>query len=494
MTEAKVQGQRVFQQPLFVSVDINKLVPKNHLLRRVNKEIDFSFIYELTAPFYCLNNGRPSLDPELFLRMTVISYLYNVASDRQLCDEIGYNLAYRWFCKLSLADTVPDHCTLTVTRDRFGEETFRKIFQRVVQLCIDKGLVDGTSVMTDSMLIMANASMDSMVPKEGQIFNVRRQKELTGKRKLANETHVSTTDPEATLAVKPNSPRGLKYKAHTTIDTESRVIVDCHVTTGATHDSSPYISRLDEIKRDFPEITVAEAVADRAYGAGAVLESLEERGIESFIPLFHCDTGLVSEKTGATYDSKNDCFVCLGGKSLYPGKVLGGTHKRYSMSDKNCIGCQLQAICKAKRRIGSRYINRSIYQRQFDEVLKKKESPKFKRLMRERLWKIEGINSEAKLLHGLNRVRYRSRWKAQVQAFMTAMVQNIKRLINFADGRFSPAMAEVLVLFSSVLAVIFAFWSRNSSHYIDFPLNLRLGRSNLRMPKRQHGFLKNQAL
>ncbi|MBI2602862.1 MAG: transposase [Deltaproteobacteria bacterium] len=116
-----MQGQRVFQQPLFVTVDINKLVPKNHLLRRVNRKIDFSFIYELTAPFYCSNNGRPSLDPELFLRMTVISYLYNVASDRQLCDEIGYNLAYRWFCKLSLADTVPDHCTLTVTRSRFDE-------------------------------------------------------------------------------------------------------------------------------------------------------------------------------------------------------------------------------------------------------------------------------------------------------------------------------------------------------------------------------------
>ena len=135
-------GRQEYQPKLFSIVDIDSLIPQNHLLRKIDKTIDLSFIREITSHLYCDNNGRPSIDPELFFRICLIIYFYNIESDRQACEEIQYNLAYRWFCRLSLEDKVPDHSSLTRIRDRLGEETFKKVFDKIVKICIDKKLAD----------------------------------------------------------------------------------------------------------------------------------------------------------------------------------------------------------------------------------------------------------------------------------------------------------------------------------------------------------------
>lgn len=149
-------------------MDINSLVPQNHLLRKIDKCLDLNFVRELTEPLYCKDNGRPSIDPELFVRMLLIQYFYKIASDRQLCDEIGFNLAYRWFCRLTINDNIPHHSSLSRIRDRFGEEAFKSIFEKVVELCISQGLVkkDDVSIMVDGSLIRANASLDSLKLKD----------------------------------------------------------------------------------------------------------------------------------------------------------------------------------------------------------------------------------------------------------------------------------------------------------------------------------------
>lgn len=128
-----MQGQQQYQHQLFHYFDIELLIPNNHLLRKIDKHVNLHFISELTEPFYCLSNGRPSIAPELFFRMIIISYLYGIESDRQLCEEIQFNLAYRWFCKLNLEDKVPDHSSLTRIRDRFGLEVFN-IFGTVAKI------------------------------------------------------------------------------------------------------------------------------------------------------------------------------------------------------------------------------------------------------------------------------------------------------------------------------------------------------------------------
>ena len=118
-----MQGHQEYQEKLFSSINLVSMFPKSHLLMKIDKFLDFSFIHELTQEKYCKNNGRPSIDPEVFFRMQIIGYLYGIKSDRQLCEQIHLNIAFRWFCKFNLEDQVPDHSSLTRIRDRLGEET-----------------------------------------------------------------------------------------------------------------------------------------------------------------------------------------------------------------------------------------------------------------------------------------------------------------------------------------------------------------------------------
>ncbi len=138
-----MQGKHHYQPELFSQIDYQNLIPKSHLLRKTDQVLDLTFLRVLTSSFYSSEQGRPSIDPEIFVRMILLEFLYNIDSDRQLCEEVGYNLAYRWFCELSLTDRVPDHSSITRIRDRLGEETYRKIFLKIVDQCKAAGLVKG---------------------------------------------------------------------------------------------------------------------------------------------------------------------------------------------------------------------------------------------------------------------------------------------------------------------------------------------------------------
>ena len=157
-----MQGKHHYQPELFSTFNIEELIPKNHLLRKIDGILDLSFVRELTESFYSKNFGRPSIDPEVFVRMVLLEYFYDVPSDRQLCEELRYNLAYRWFCRFSMQDSIPDHSSMTRIRDRLGEETFKKIFYQVVELCRKNGLIKGERLMADGSMIYANASLYNM--------------------------------------------------------------------------------------------------------------------------------------------------------------------------------------------------------------------------------------------------------------------------------------------------------------------------------------------
>lgn len=115
-----MQGHQSYQPQLFTVFNMESLIPKDHLLREIDQKIDFEFVRDMTADLYCQNNGRPSIDPVLFIRICLLTHLYSIPSDRQVCEEIRYNLCYRWFCRLSLDDSTPDHSSLTRIRDRLG--------------------------------------------------------------------------------------------------------------------------------------------------------------------------------------------------------------------------------------------------------------------------------------------------------------------------------------------------------------------------------------
>jgi transposase len=210
-----MQGLHVFDPRAVVAVDLESLVHQDHLLRKVDRVLETSFIRKLTAACYASGVGRPSIDPEVFFRMLLVAYLYDIKSDRQLCEDVHHNFAYRWFCRLSLPDSVPDHSSFSRLRDRYGEDIFETIFRRIVELCQKRGLVGSQCrVMTDATLIAAAAALNSLVLNEPgpsgheteALPESRKPLDSRIARKLSNQTHHSCTDPDATLAEKKGSP------------------------------------------------------------------------------------------------------------------------------------------------------------------------------------------------------------------------------------------------------------------------------------------------
>jgi transposase len=158
-----------------------------------------SFLRDATAVCYASGLGRPSIDPEVFFRMLLVVYLYDITSDRRLCDEVRFNLAYRWFCRLSLKDDVPDHSSFSRIRDRYGEEIFETVFRRIVELCKEKGLVaEECRVMTDATLITADASLNSLIHNDAkeadkEAITQRRNhglRDSSSARRVTNQTHI----------------------------------------------------------------------------------------------------------------------------------------------------------------------------------------------------------------------------------------------------------------------------------------------------------------
>lgn len=277
-----MQGRQHFQPQQPIATDLDALIPASHRLRKINNRVDFSFIHELTRSCYSLNNGRPSVDPEIFFRMQLIAYFYNIHSDRQLCQEIHYNLAYRWFCHINLDEKIPHHSSLTRIRDKLGIEIFKQFFVHLIKQCQIAGLIKSKAVMTDGTLFEANASLNSLVerevnekPSENKDVMAMPRRKRTGSeppptRKISNKTHISKTDPDASLAFKKGTARALKYKAHFSIDKESRVILAAKITTGATHESQVYMTQINEIENELA-LTLNEAIADKAYGSGEII-------------------------------------------------------------------------------------------------------------------------------------------------------------------------------------------------------------------------------
>ena len=165
-----MQGRQAVHPQAIATIDLESFVAPDHFLRRVDRVLDLSFVHDLTAERYAPGRGRPSIDPEVFFRIQLVAYFYGIKSDRQLCEDIRYNLAYRWFCRLPLDDDVPDHSSLTRIRDRLGEEIFAQAFQRIVQQCRRTKLVhQDCRVMTDATLIAADAALDSLVHHDPEV-------------------------------------------------------------------------------------------------------------------------------------------------------------------------------------------------------------------------------------------------------------------------------------------------------------------------------------
>src|SRR5271163_4710354 len=435
-----MQGLHVFDAQATTVIDLESFVHHDHFLRKVDRVLESAFVRDLTAACYAAGRGRPSIDPEVYFRMLLVAFLYDIRSDRQLCEDVYYNLAYRWFCRLSLHDSVPDHSSLSRIRDRYGEDIFEAFFHRIVEICRKQGLVaPRCRVMTDATLIAADAALDSLVHNDPERARLEAES-LQGRtkaidppptRRISNQTHRSRTDPDATLAQKRGSPQQLKYKVHQSAEAESRVILDTHVTTGARHDNQPYLEQLQRIEERH-RIAIHEVTADRGYGSAHIIRTLQEQGKRTFIPLWSGRVGNSKYLKGSlVYQKDHDRFRCPAGKYLTPTPAITENHKRYVSLSSDCQACAQASTCPARTSGSSpqRFVLRNLDQDLFEEVQARMRDPAFRRKRSERMWKSEGLFAEAKRNHCLARAKYRGRSKVQIQPYLCAIAQNLKRLL-----------------------------------------------------------------
>jgi len=255
-----MKRQPRFEAKFYYDLSLERLVPEDHLLRQIDRAVDFSFIRSLCRPFYS-HTGRPSVDPVVLFKMLLIGYLYGITSERRLARELSLNLAYRWFLGYDFDHTTPDHSVLSKARARFGPEVFEGFFRRSIDLCREAGLLEEGPVYVDSTLIQASAAIDSLVRRDELVQPplsvteyVRRlyeenepprdeeppdKSEGSGSGPLPrpNQELESKTDPEATLVNRPEFGRHLAYKAHVAVaGRRGQVITAAVATTGAEAD------------------------------------------------------------------------------------------------------------------------------------------------------------------------------------------------------------------------------------------------------------------
>src|SRR5277367_1992158 len=157
--------RRVMQEALFYGFSLDRRVPDNHLLRKIDRFVDLSEVRAHLGPYYS-DVGRPSIDPELMIRMLIVGYCFGIRSERRLCEEVHLNLAYRWFCRLGIEDAVPEHSTFSKNRHgRFRDsDAFRHVFETVLRRCINEGLVGGEGFAIDASVIKADAARAGGIP------------------------------------------------------------------------------------------------------------------------------------------------------------------------------------------------------------------------------------------------------------------------------------------------------------------------------------------
>jgi len=435
-------------------VSIEELVPKDHLLRKIDKVIDFGFIRERVKDLYCADNGRPAIDPVVLFKMLFIGYLYGTRSERQLVRDIQVNVAYRWFLGFGLTDKIPDASTISQNRRRrFSESTiYQEIFDEMVLQAIRRKMVDGTTLYTDSTHLKANANKHKFevqdVQKSTRDYletleeDVTRDREAHGKKPLKEkeatpeikETKVSTTDPESGYMVREGKPEGFFYLDHRTVDSRYSIITDTFVTPGNVHDSIPYLSRLDRQRERFG-FDVAAVGLDAGYFTAGICKGLEDRDIYGAIAYRRPNhiKGYL-RKSDYTYDSATDCYLCPEGCTLDYRTTDRNGYRHYASDPARCRNCPLLSKCTKSANF-TKVVTRHIWQEHKDTVNSHRYTDEGKKIYKRRKETVERSFADSKQLHGHRYARLRGIGKVFEQCLLCAAVQNMKKIALVVDRK-----------------------------------------------------------
>jgi len=492
-----MQGRKDFTPKLFYELSLDGLVPKEDFYRKVNEYLDLHFLYKATEKYYG-SEGQQSIDPVVFFKILLVGYLNNINSDRALLRYCSDSLSVRLFLGYDLDEQLPWHSTISRTRQLFGEEVFLSLFQKVLSMCVQKGMVRGKRQCVDSAFIKANASMDSLVEKEVledasayvseleensefKVTSTRKKlverhhnwkkeayKKMPGNVKstrldedgeeirpkyLSNHTHYSPTDPDAKISTKPGKPRQLNYAGQLAVDDAHHVITGACASTAGSKDSAIFSEIMNQTIENLAknDIETEEVLADAGYSSGESLQYCEDKNLDAWIPNFG---QYKPEREGFVFNEKENRYECIkeGGNKAYLSfkRILtdskGYQKKSYRSSEKDCGKCPLRAACCGKV-TKFKKIEDSIHKPLYDKMHEKLTQNKayHRRLVKRRSSTVEPVLGTLINHHNMRRINSRGMPQANKHIMMAALTYNLKKYLRFIVKKPS-VLAQVVSL------------------------------------------------
>jgi transposase len=482
-----MQGRKDIQPKMMYQVNINDLVAHDNFYRNLSKTLDLHFLYPATASYYG-TVGQESIDPVVFFKICLVGYLNNIPSDRKLIEFCSNCLDVRWYLKYDIDEPLPWHSTISRTRQLFGEEVFLMLFQKILSLCVQKGMVKGKRQAIDSAYMKANASMDSLLEKEvvddvadyatelnegsdykvtasrkkaverhhawkaeeykgmpGHVDNPKQEDEnghLIRPKYLSNHTHYSPTDPDAKISTKPGKARQLNYSGQIAVDDAHHVITGACASSAGNKDSQNLAEILSQTITNLAanEITIEQIAADAGYSSGEALAFCEQNQIDAYIPNFG---HYKSERTGFEYMLVGNYYECIkeggnGAKLLYKGiktDSKGYQKKSYRSSESDCKNCPLRvACCGAVTKF--KKLEESIDKPYYDRMHQKLNlNPSYaKAISKIRSKTVEPVLGTLINFINMRRVNTRGMTSATKHVLMSALTYNLKKLMKFTQN------------------------------------------------------------
>ena len=476
-------------QPLPEHISLEDLVPEDNFYRRLQEKLDLSFVRELVEDLYAAS-GRPSVDPEVFFRLQLVMFYEGIRSERELMRIVSDRLSVRWYVGYDLHEPLPDHSSLTRIRDRFGLSVFREFFERIVELCIEAGLVWGEELYFDATKVDANASLDSIAPRFhveehlDEVFTVeeslnaeqeedkvstaseRGESPMTvlyelpsvGDNALAEENAAredwisrdgrqrrerkgmwyrrkadflaSKTDPDSSPMKRRDSKGShLGYYTHYVVDGgKARIILGALVTPFEVTENQPMLDLLWRTSFRW-KIAPGQVTGDTAYGTTENIAAVERAGIRAYVPLTGAGKARpYFSKEEFTYDPDQDLYQCPAGKVLRPKTIIAARNQiLYKTEPGTCDCCSMRAQCTDNKT--GRQVLRHLEERYVDRVKSYRGTFAYEKALRKRRVWVEPLFGEAKDWHGLRRFRLRRLEKVNIEGLLIASGQNIKRLV-----------------------------------------------------------------
>ena len=437
-----------------VIVDIDALVPKNHLLRKIERVMDYKWLYERLDPYYCHDNGRPGTDPVVLIKMVLIQHLYGIPSLRQTYQRIQDTLSYRWFLGYGLLEDIPHFATVSYAFcKRFPPELTEEIFAHILNKALNNRMVDPSMIFMDGTHIKASANkkkyQKEKVAKVAKVYatqlreEVNAEREKLGKKPIDEdndddgtqgggetaEQTVSATDPESGMFVKGEHERQFAYEAHTASDRKGFVL-GVEVTAGNVHDSVAWDALYDQVTNRFPEVEFV--TMDAGYKTPWIAKRTLDDGR---IPILPYTRHNYKEGTYRPweykYDPKEDHFICPNGGILRHTTTDRDGKRIYRSNTKHCKGCPFKARCGANEK-GQKVMTTHIWQEYLDLVEQLRRTERGKEIYAMRKETIERVFADAKEKHAMRYTHHRGLARVTNWVRLKYAAMNLKKLAEWS--------------------------------------------------------------